>query len=57
MRIRFVVEKETLNTIRYAELPEEGEPKAIGTQYVQKSALKKEFGDIPQFLIVTMEAE
>ena len=34
--IRFTEEKETKNTIRYQEQPEEGQPPIIGTLYVAK---------------------
>ena len=34
--LRFVKEKETKNTIRYQEQPEEGQPPIIGTLYVVK---------------------
>ena len=36
MKIIFKKEKETKNTIRYEEKPEEGKPPVIGTLYVQK---------------------
>lgn len=36
---RFEIEKETKNTIRYSETPEEGQPARIGTLYVQKWAV------------------
>ena len=34
--IQFTKEKETKNTIRYQEQPEEGQPPIIGTLYVAK---------------------
>ena len=34
--LRFVKEKETKNTIRYQEQPEEGQPPIVGTLYVAK---------------------
>jgi hypothetical protein len=34
--LRFAKEKETKNTIRYQEQPEEGQPPIIGTLYVAK---------------------
>jgi len=37
--IRFVTEKETKNTVRYQEQPEDGQPAVIGTLYVQRWAL------------------
>ena len=33
---RFKVEKETKNTVKYNEVPAEGQPPIIGTLYVQK---------------------
>lgn len=35
-KIKFVKEKETKNTVRYQEVPEEGKPPVISTLYVQK---------------------
>ena len=34
--VKFKVEKETKNTVRFNEVPEEGQPPIIGTLYVQK---------------------
>ena len=48
----FEVEKETKNTIRYAEVAE-GEPPIIGTIYVQKWALE----GIPNRVKVTLEVQ
>lgn len=48
----FEVEKETKNTIRYAEVGE-GQPPVIGTIYVQKWALK----GVPKKVKVTLEVE
>jgi len=48
----FEVEKETKNTIRYAEVAE-GQPPVIGTIYVQKWALE----GIPKRVKVTLEVE
>ena len=50
----FEVEKETKNTIRYAEVAEEGQPPVIGTVYVQKWAIK---GGAPKKIKVTLEAD
>ncbi len=36
MTLRFVKERETKNTIRYQEQPEEGQPPIIGTLFVAK---------------------
>ena len=46
----FQMEKETKNTIRYAEVAE-GQPPVIGTLYVQKWAVK----GTPQKLMVTID--
>lgn len=46
----FVREKETKNTIKYGEVPEEGQAPIIGALYVQK------WIDPPNKLIVTVEA-
>ena len=34
--VRFKIEKETKNTVKYNEVPAEGEPPIIETLYVQK---------------------
>lgn len=34
--IQFTLEKETKNSVRYKEMPEEGQPPIIGSIYVQK---------------------
>ena len=34
--IRFVIEKETKNSVRYKELPPEGQAPIVGSLYVQK---------------------
>ena len=34
--VKFKVEKETKNTVKYNETPAEGEPPIIGTLYIQK---------------------
>lgn len=34
--IKFEFEKETKNSVRYKEVPEEGQPPIIGSLYVQK---------------------
>ena len=34
--VKFVVEKETKNAVRFKEVPAEGQPPIIGTLYVQK---------------------
>lgn len=34
--VKFKVEKETKNTVKFEEVPAEGQPPIIGTLYVQK---------------------
>lgn len=34
--VKFKVEKETKNTVKFEEVPEAGQPPIIGTLYVQK---------------------
>jgi hypothetical protein len=34
--VKFKVEKETKNTVKYNEVPAEGQPPIMGTLYVQK---------------------
>jgi hypothetical protein len=34
--VNFEIEKETKNSIRYKEVPDEGQPPIIGSVYVQK---------------------
>ena len=34
--VKFVIEKETKNTVKFNEVPGEGQPPIIGTLYVQK---------------------
>jgi hypothetical protein len=34
--LKFVIEKETKNSVRYKEVPDEGQPPIIGSLYVQK---------------------
>ena len=34
--VKFEIEKETKNSVRYKEVPEEGQPPIIGSLYVQK---------------------
>ena len=36
MTLKFKKEKETKNTVRFQEVPEEGKPPVIGTLYLQK---------------------
>lgn len=46
MRVTFIKEKETKNTIRYNELVAENDWPRIGTIYIQKAAVVQEgFGD------------
>ncbi len=34
--IKFEIEKETKNSVRYKEIPDEGQPPIVGSLYVQK---------------------
>ena len=52
IKASFELEKETKNTIRYAEKPEAGKPPVIGTIYIQKWALPE---PTPQSITVTVE--
>ncbi len=36
MMVKFKKEKETKNTVKYEELPEQGKPPVMGTMYLQK---------------------
>jgi len=51
--IRFELERETKNTIRYTEAPDAGQPPRVGTLYVQKWAL----GQLPPRRLVVTLAE
>jgi len=51
--LSFTKEKETKNTVRYQEAPEEGRPPIIGTLYVQKWFLGTAS---PKTLTLTLEA-
>lgn len=61
MKVKFILEKETKNTVRYTEeMAADGSDEVIGTLYVKKAALK-DFEKIagtgyPEFLYVTIEA-
>ena len=44
MTLKFRLEKETKTTVRYKEI---GDTPYIGTLYIKKSALKKEFEEYP----------
>ena len=55
MVIRFEIERETKNTVRYKEIPEAETGVLVGTLYVQKWALTTEFGEFPDELFVTIE--
>jgi hypothetical protein len=52
IRITMELEKETKNTVRYAEKAE-GKPPAIGTLYIQKWATSP---DAPKLIAVVVEA-
>jgi len=51
-RVQMDIEKETKNTIRYQERPQEGQPPRIGTLYIQKWALPEKS---PNSIQVTIE--
>lgn len=40
MLVRFIKEKDTKNTVKFAEEAQDGQNVAVGTLYVQKAALK-----------------
>ena len=44
--VKFKVEKETKNTVKYNEVPAEGQPPVIGTLYVQKWFAGNAFGSL-----------
>ena len=46
-------EKETKNTVRFQEMPEEGKPPVIGTLYVQKWAV----GATEQLVVTISDAK
>ena len=48
----FELEKETKNTVRYSETPEEGVAPVVNTVYIQKHVLGK---TAPQKIKVTLE--
>ncbi len=52
--LTIVVEKETKNTVRFAERPEPGTPAIVGTIYVQKWAFP---GPVPQTITVTIKGD
>lgn len=55
MKLLFERERDTKNTIRYAEVPQtEDEPVVVGTLYIQKFAAR-ELGN-PERVVVTIEA-
>ena len=57
MKVRFEVEKETKNTIRFKEVQNASGPLVIGTLYVQKQALR-EINYLPNHgLVVTLEVD
>ena len=61
MKVKFIKERETLNTVRYAEeLSADGSAKAIGVLYVQKEALKQfetiKGSGFPEYLYVDIQA-
>ena len=52
VKASFELEKETKNTIRYAEKPVTGKPPIIGTIYIQNWALPE---PTPKIITVTVE--
>lgn len=48
--LHFVKEKDTKNTVRFTEVPEEGKPPVVGTVYLQKWAVTT-----AQALTITIE--
>lgn len=60
MKLKFVKERETKNTVRYSELPEDGSAPAIVTLYVQKTTLREFEGlagsGAPEYLYVEITA-
>jgi len=48
----FELEKETKNTVRYSETPDEGVAPVVNTVYIQKHVVGK---DAPQKIKVTLE--
>jgi hypothetical protein len=54
LTLRFEMERETKNTVRYAEVAESGQPPRVGTLYVQKWALGE---PPPERLTVTITQE
>lgn len=55
VEIRFELDRETKNTVRYAEVVDPGEPAVVGTLYVQKYAVER-LGN-PSSLTVTIAAD
>jgi hypothetical protein len=51
--LTFVFERETKNTYRFEEMPDDNDKIIVGTLYVQKSA----FEHMPSMLTVVIEAE
>ena len=56
LKMKFMIEKKTKNTVRYQEVDNTGDPAVsplVGTLYVQKSALGD---DVPKNLRVTIRS-
>ena len=51
MKLVFLQERETKNTVRYAEQPEPGKPTVVGVLYVQKFAAV----ELGESIVVTIE--
>lgn len=56
MELKFKRERETKNTWRYNEVSEDG-VEQIGSLYIQKWALKQAFGQAPEVITVTIQAQ
>ena len=54
MELSFEYERETKNTFRFKEIPENGQPPRVGSLYVQKWAFN---GTAPSKLRVSIEAK
>lgn len=57
MKLEFVFEKETKNTIRFQELCEVDEDPVIGTLYIQKDALEEMNFDIEDTIVVELSVK
>ncbi len=55
LKAKFVVEKETKNTVRFQEVESDSAP-ILGTLYIQKWALRKLGNGTPKMIEVTIKA-